>query len=355
MCEDFSSALDTVVPAADAAAPAADAAAVGADTSVLGNAATDAAVPAADAAGTAAALGGQTLEASLGLGAPPSGLAGAITPVADAGGAATVGAAPSPLVSNIGVAPAGSGAIGGVTAPLSVGGPGADVSQVDPSGGFSAATAAPAASATAGPAPFGSDKVPEQSLLGKPDAPQSGFAKFLDDPLGKTADFAGDHFGTLAGAGILGVEALNQPTIPGANTAGGKINATADQLAAQGEQLQGFLSSGTLPPGVAQGIKTATESAKATIRSQYAARGMSGSSAEMQDLAAADNAAQTQGTNVAMNLLQTGINETGLATKLYETILQQSLTSDQGLSDAIAKFAGSLAGGGGQTIKVSAQ
>lgn len=126
-----------------------------------------------------------------------------------------------------------------------------------------------------------------------------------------------------------------------------QLKEQAAQLSQQGQGLGSYLQSGTLPPGLQQSLNQATEAAKASIRSQYAARGMSGSSAEQQDLAQVDSRAQAQGAEQALQLLQTGISETGMASQLYQALMGESLQQDQALSGAISSFA-SAAGGGGQ-------
>src|SRR5581483_8315334 len=84
-------------------------------------------------------------------------------------------------------------------------------------------------------------------------------------------------------------------------------------------------------------------SAKAAIRSQYAARGMSGSSAEAQDLAGVDQTIASQGVSIATQLLQTGISEQNLSAQLYSTIMSAQLNQDNQLSQAIAALAAAAA------------
>jgi hypothetical protein len=158
--------------------------------------------------------------------------------------------------------------------------------------------------------------------------------------------------GPLIAAGGLGLE-----TILGSKSVAGQpqIAAQAAADASQGATLQSYINSGTLPPGVQGGLNQALAAAQASIRSQYASRGMSGSSAEAQDLANAQQVAQTQGTSIAMNLLNTGIQESQLSSQLYTQIMNQALEQDQQLGSAIGNFATALAGsGGGNTITVKA-
>jgi len=72
---------------------------------------------------------------------------------------------------------------------------------------------------------------------------------------------------------------------------------------------------------------------------------MSGSSSEKAALANVDNVAVTQGADIAMKLLQTGVQESQLSAELYNLILQNALGQDQALGSAIGNFATGLAGG----------
>lgn len=139
----------------------------------------------------------------------------------------------------------------------------------------------------------------------------------------------------LPGA-LLGYEALRgNQTLPGQNA----ISAEATQLGQQSQQLQSYLNSGTLPPGISTALKQASTQAEATIRSQYASRGMSGSSAEAADLANVQNTIVSQGASIAQGLLQTGVQEAGLAANLYSSIMQTALQQDTQLGSAITSLA----------------
>lgn len=170
--------------------------------------------------------------------------------------------------------------------------------------------------------------------------------------LGGARDFLKDNANWLVPGAALGAQAIQgQQALPGQN----QLKEQAQQLGLQGEQLQQYLQNGTLPAGLQSGIQQATESAKATIRSQYAARGMSGSSAEQQDLAAVDAQAQQQGAQMALQLLQQGVSETGMSANLYDSMMKSSLSQDEQLGSALANFASSAAGGSGdgKTLKLS--
>lgn len=172
--------------------------------------------------------------------------------------------------------------------------------------------------------------------------PASSGAAFLDNPgFGTFKDMLIANPGAAVGAAGIGADALkNNQMVKGQR----QIQNTAGQLGAQGQALQGYLQTGTLPPGVQGSINQAAEAQKASIRSRYANEGGSGSSAMQTDLAAVDAWAKGQGTETALKLLDTGINESALSATLYQDIAKNSLEQDNALGSAISKFASSLAG-----------
>ena len=146
--------------------------------------------------------------------------------------------------------------------------------------------------------------------------------------------------GVLLSGGILGLDALKGNQMPkGFN----QLQTQADKLAQQGGQLQSYLQTGTLPPGVQQSINSAADSAQASIRQQYASRGMSGSSAEAQDLQHVAETVASQGATIATNLLQQGISETNMADQMYAQLMQVRMQQDAQLSSAVGNFASALA------------
>jgi len=123
----------------------------------------------------------------------------------------------------------------------------------------------------------------------------------------------------------------------------GQLAGAANTLAAQGNQLTGYLTSGALPPGMQDSINRATAAASAQIRSMYASRGMSGSSAEMQDLQNLQLQASAQAAQMAEQLYKQGISDMNMSDQLYTQLMQTFNQRDQQASNAIATFAGSLA------------
>lgn len=171
----------------------------------------------------------------------------------------------------------------------------------------------------------------------------TNWSNFSNDPFGTVGKALTNNAWLVPAAGLalsagkdMGTSAPNSTDL--SNTLQGQAN----QLQANSATLQGYLSSGTLPAGVTNSIRTATNSAKASIKSQYASRGMSGSSAEAQDLAAVDNNASSQGSQIAIQLLNTGVTEAGLADQIYAQLLSSATARDNQLSQAIGTFASSM-------------
>lgn len=158
---------------------------------------------------------------------------------------------------------------------------------------------------------------------------------------GGIGSFLKSYGAPLVAAGGIGMDLMKGHTpLPGESA----LTQQAADLAAQGKQLGSYLQTGNLPPGVHQSLNAASESAKAAIRSKYAQMG-GNTSAMQQDLAHVDQVAATQGVQIATQLLQQGVSETGLSEQIYSQLLNLSLQQNAGLSSAIGKFATSLVPG----------
>lgn len=140
-----------------------------------------------------------------------------------------------------------------------------------------------------------------------------------------------------AGLGYLAIKG-SQP-YPGQQ----QMTKAADSLAAQGASLQQYLQTGTLPPGVQNSVTTASQSAKAAIRSRYASMGGNTSAME-QDLANVDRMASSEGSKIAIQLLQAGVNETQLSEQIYSQLLNLAVNQDANLGKAIGQFSMAAAG-----------
>ena len=159
--------------------------------------------------------------------------------------------------------------------------------------------------------------------------------------------------GQLAGLGIgaagLGYNLLTKNSIPGESN----ISNLSNQLQNQSAQLQSYVQNGTLPPGVATVLTQVQKSMTDQIKAKYAQLGMSGSTAETQDL---DNAAlqvQSQGATEALNLMNQGVSLTQLSGQLMTTLLQSNTQQANQTVQSISGLASALAGGG-QKITLNA-
>ena len=244
------------------------------------------------------------------------------------------------------------------------------------------------ASATAGPQALGlssQDVIPSgfDITAGAPTTTGGGTAALTAGPAtsplsglaGSVGSTLSNNAGWLVPAAALGFEALNQPSVPSPQgltgnltgiatpetTAGTSLLNTGQGIITQGQGLVQPLASGagpgSLPSGAEAELSQATQSAIATIRSQYASMGLSGSTMEQQAINEVQSNALTQRYNIATQMAQTGLNEintgegvtgqgTGAlnsASSIYSNLLNQSLQSDAALQSAVSGFAGQVA------------
>jgi len=167
----------------------------------------------------------------------------------------------------------------------------------------------------------------------------SGFGKTLAD----NANLAIPALG-------LGYSALNQRPLPEAKA----LASEATTLGNQATQLSSYLSSGTLPPGAQTAIDQATKAANATIRSKYAAMGLTGSTMEADELNTVKQNATSQAFGFADQLLAQGIQEAGMVPQIYNFLLQNTQQQNNQLMSSIANFAAIASGGpfGGLTVNL---
>jgi hypothetical protein len=160
---------------------------------------------------------------------------------------------------------------------------------------------------------------------------------FMKDPLGYlTAHPA------LALSGLgLGYMALkgNQPPA-GYN----QLSATAAQEAATGQSLVQAGTTGELPVGAQEAVATALRATEAQVRQQYANMGLSGSTMEAQALGNAQSTASAQVYSIMQQLMTQGLSMEQAAAGALQTVMQSSTQQNASLNQAIALFAGGLAG-----------
>ena len=130
------------------------------------------------------------------------------------------------------------------------------------------------------------------------------------------------NLGSLA-SGLLGQ--VNTGTLPPAITSAiSQETADAAKLAGDSATMMSYLQTGTLPPAVAAQQKQTELANEASIRSRYASMGLSGSSAEVQDLQNARLAAFSSAAGIETQLFNTGVTEASNAASLDQTIASQT-------------------------------
>jgi len=262
--------------------------------------------------------------------------AGFATPsTASAVGAETGGASAAPAASALDAAPTPVAGGGVLTDPGTYTGPQLTL----PDGSVVANPNAVAVGPTPSGAPLGPGGVAT--------TPSTGILDTIGNAIGSPT-------GKLVGAGIaaagLGMDLLKGNSIPGLSN----IQNLASSSAAQGQILQSYLETGTLPPAVQASINAATQDGITAIKAKYANMGVApGSSQEVQDIAVLQQQAVIQGATLADQLLAQGISETQLSGELYNSLVSANTALNTQTGQAISALAGALAGGG-TTIKLAA-
>lgn len=135
-----------------------------------------------------------------------------------------------------------------------------------------------------------------------------------------------------------------------------QLLAQGSALSASGQQLQTYLTSGTLPPNLQAQVNQSVAAAKAQIVANAAGNGQNTNPTQNSQLAADLAAADQNGLVLAgqleqnlfssgTQLLQTGVNETGLSTQIYQTLVNMDKANNQEIMTAIAGMASALGGG----------
>ena len=180
-----------------------------------------------------------------------------------------------------------------------------------------------------------------------------GNAAGLAGPLGGAPAAPGGIEGLLAahplltlGGGLLGSELL-APKLSGLVDSGltsqesGLLNSIQPAVNAA-NQLIGSETSGNLPPGAQASVSQALNADIEQIKARYAALGDSGSAAEQQDIANAQNQSAANSFNIATQATNTGLTALGLTTNVYNTLVQDQLNKQQSLQNAFAEFFSTL-------------
>jgi hypothetical protein len=144
----------------------------------------------------------------------------------------------------------------------------------------------------------------------------------------------------LASTGMMGMNMLKGNQQPAYLK---DLQGLASHDRSQGQLMESYLQSGTLPTGMQAGVNAGAASEEAAIRSQYAQHGMSGSSAEAQDIASSKQRALSQGQQIATQLFNTGVSETNAAEQIYAQLMQVQMQQDQQLTAGLSNFVHEMA------------
>ena len=318
-------------------------------------AATPAATPAAAATATPPATGPA---GPAGGAAPAAATASGVSPAVAAGSAA----APVDPTSAQGVlSNSGSPAFGTAPSATTASSPTGVLSQMG-SGPFGNVAAAPATLSAQPVTPPAAGSLNYDVTQGLPPGPPAGQLSLGTSavPVGQNAaqpnytdalindpssgqnwlNFAKNNGSAIAGGLGLGYDLLNQGNVKGL----GAVEGAAANAQKTSAELSSYINTGQLPPGYQAAMDQATQAAKAQLRSKYASLGMSGSTAEAQDIANVDVQAVAAQAQVAGQLLQSGISESGVASSLLQSIVGINQQQDSETQAAISAFASSLGG-----------
>ena len=281
---------------------------------------------AAASGATDAAAGGASAAAGLGstvASAAPGVAAGSQT-AADAAAAGLAGAA-DPTVAALS------------TTPLAVGGPSAGV--------------------FAGPAGSVLDPVTGQAVSASTstDLIGGGFGKAAPSVLDKIGTALGGTTAKTVGEAVSGLGlaknlmTANKPNpIPGMSN----IQQIAQTSATQGQTLQQYLTTGTLPPAIQASVDRATQDGITALRSKYASMGVApNSSAEISEINSLKQEAVVKGASLADQLYQQGTSQTTLAADLYKELVGANTKLTDQTNSAIGNLASALAGGGRTVVQ----
>ena len=152
----------------------------------------------------------------------------------------------------------------------------------------------------------------------------------------------------IGGAGLL-YNMMQKNSVPGEKA----LTTEANTLGSEATQLQNYVATGTLPPGVNTVLQQVHQGMTQQIKARYAALGMSGSTAEQQDLNNATLQVQSQGATEALNLMNQGVSMANLSSNLLQSLMSTNVQQNNQTVQSIGQLAAALAGGGTTTLKVA--
>lgn len=174
-----------------------------------------------------------------------------------------------------------------------------------------------------------------------------GFMSSLN-PSNWTLGGVGKGLGVAAAGAGLGMNMLRGNQVDPNQQ---KLQDLAGQLGSQGQVLESYLKTGKLPPALQAQLDQAKASEKARIIAGAAARGQPTdprmNSALAQELNNVDTNAIAAMAKVQVDMLNTGLKETGMSMELYQMLTQLDMKQNEDLMKSISTFAAALGGGFG--------
>lgn len=190
----------------------------------------------------------------------------------------------------------------------------------------------------------------QPGMLGPASAGTGGGGNNILQTLFGTGGSARGLLPQLVGGGAIIKDLMSAGQLPkGSNqllSEAGTQKGLADSYAAQAEGE----GQGLLPAGAQALVQQNLNANVAAIKQKYAQLGMSGSSAEVQDINAARNASLAQTFAIGQSLAAQGLTEvssaSGLEASIMSQIMQAETAQNTQLGDALASFAGASVDGG---------
>jgi hypothetical protein len=136
----------------------------------------------------------------------------------------------------------------------------------------------------------------------------------------------------------------------------GNLQQIARTSATQGQVLQQYLTTGTLPPAIQASVDRATQDAITTVKSKYASMGVApGSTQELAEIANLQQEAVIKGATLADQLYQQGVSQVGMASSIYNELVGTNTELNKQTNSAIGNLASALAGGGKVVVQSGTQ
>jgi len=168
-----------------------------------------------------------------------------------------------------------------------------------------------------------------------PDGP--GFFKRLAQSVGGFQKDYGPLL-QLASLGIGGGSLLKQLLQPGGVEALSPLQQEQLNMMRQQQQTAQQYMQGQVTPEMQQNIQNQTQANIQQIKAKYAQMGMSGSTAEAQEIAGAEARGAAMLGQAQANMIQTGAQMLRLPTDMIGRLSAQQLAQDEAFSNALAQF-----------------